>query len=202
MRQAVSRGIYDYWNELRGERAAPERGDIDPAAIRHFLSDSFIIEIDRDCAFPIRLFGSKLNALWQKDQTGKPFLELWREEDRREVAAAILTVIDGATPIVGGAKAKRRGRRATPDVCMDLEVLLLPLRHHGKTHSRLLGALSCSNPPDWFGRVEADLLELCSLRVIRQEDQRNERSARGGPGLPGAARRPPQLIVYKGGKSV
>jgi len=200
MRQAVSRGIYDYWNVLRGERAAPERGDIDPAAIRHFIPDSFIIEIDRDCTFPIRLFGSRLHALWQEDQRSKPFLDLWREEDRRGVAAAILTVIDGATPIVGGAKAQRRGRPTLQDPDMDLEVLLLPLRHHGKTHSRVLGALTCSNSPDWFGRFQADLLHLSSLRVIRQED--HERAPRGGPFLASAARRTPQLVVYKGGKSV
>lgn len=202
MRQAVSRGIYNYWNVLRGERAAPERADIDPAAIRHLIPDSFIIEIDSDCAFPIRLFGSRLNALWQEDQRSKSFLELWREEDRRGVAAAILTVIDGATPIVGGAKARRLGRGAVQDLEMDLEVLLLPLRHHGKTHSRVLGALTCSNPPDWFGRVQADRLELRSLRVIRREEQSDWRAPRGGAGFARAPRRIPQLVVYTGGKSV
>jgi hypothetical protein len=91
MRHSVSRELYAYWNSLRGARAAPDRSDIDPAAIRHVLADSFIVEVEQACVFPIRLCGTRLNALWLSDQKGKSFLDLWRAEDRRNVAAALLT---------------------------------------------------------------------------------------------------------------
>ncbi len=198
MRQTVSKDIYAYWNNLRGERSAPDRCEIDPAAIRHLLADSFLIEVDRDCFFPIRLCGTRLNALWREEQKGKSFLDLWRPEDRRNVAAALLTVIDGVTPIVGGASAQKRGKRQGEDRDMDLELLLLPLRNFGKTHSRVLGALSTTSPANWFGRAEAAPLQLKSLRVIYAADNQNESPVVGArlktpPGRP-------QLIVYNGGR--
>ncbi len=111
MRHSVSKDLYAYWDRLRGARAAPDRNDIDPGAIRHLLADCFIVEIDQACQFPLRLCGTRLNALWGGEGRGAPFLGMWRDEDRREVAAALLTVIDGATPIVGGRQGARPRRR-------------------------------------------------------------------------------------------
>jgi len=205
MRHPVSKDLYAYWNRLRGARSAPDRSDIDPAAIRHVLADSFIIEIDPACVFPIRLCGTRLNALRMTEQKGRSFLDLWQEEDRRSLAAALLTVIDGVTPIVAGAKA-----RAPIDASwnsplnndMSFELLLLPLRHFGKTHSRLLGSLSSSDQVDWFGRAVASPLELASLRVIRLQE--TAKVTRANPAdltpLP-IGRRIPKLVVYEGGKS-
>jgi len=104
MRHSVSKDLYAYWNWLRGARAAPDRSDIDPAAIRHVLADSFIVEVEPACVFPIRLRGTRMNALWLSDQKGKSFLDLWRAEDRRNVAAALLTVVDGTTPALSHAR--------------------------------------------------------------------------------------------------
>ncbi|HMK91091.1 MAG TPA: PAS domain-containing protein [Methylocystis sp.] len=201
MRQAVSKGIYAYWNCLRGERAAPERSDIDPAAIRDLLPDAFLIEIDPGCRFPIRLFGTRLAAQLLEDHTGASFLELWREEDRRTIAAALLTVIDGVTPVVGGAKVQKRDDRSGCDGLVDLELLLLPLRHNGKTHSRALGALSVCGSASWLGRARAAPLQLSSLRVL---EAANTGRARALPPGGRVLRREPgvrQLVVYKGGKS-
>lgn len=198
MRQTVSRELYAYWSRLKGARSAPDRADIDPAAIRQLLADTFIVEIDQACVFPIRLSGTRLNALWLADQKGRSFLDLWREEDRRNVAAALLTVIDGVTPIVAGARAPaERG----PGV--ELELLLLPLRHFGKTHSRLLGSLAPAYAPDWLGRAPARPLELISLRVIDVTTERTAPQRRGAfaAALRFAPAQRPNLVVYEGGKS-
>jgi hypothetical protein len=196
MRQLVTKELYAYWSDLKGARAAPDRSDIDPAAIRQVLADTFIIEVDAQCAFPIRLCGTRLNALWLADQKGGSFLDLWREEDRRTVAAALLTVIDGITPVVAGARAL-----AADTQSLDLELLLLPLRHFGKTHSRLLGSLAPSFQPDWLGRRPAGPLELVSLRVMSGAEQVNV-NLFGQSAF--SARRPagkrPKLVVYEGGK--
>jgi hypothetical protein len=210
MRHSVSKELYDYWNRLRGARSAPDRSDIDPAAIRHVLADSFIVEVEPACVFPIRLCGTRLNALWQSEQKGKSFLDLWREEDRRNVAAALLTVVDGATPVVAGALARassfhdNQSEAAVTDFDRDLnfELLLLPLRHFGKTHSRLLGSLSSSNQTSWFGRAVASPLNLKSLRIIRAREPEASTPAASVARLPGGGARPaPRLIVHEGGKS-
>jgi hypothetical protein len=197
MRQAVTKDLYAYWNRLRGARAAPDRSDIDPAAIRHVLADTFIIETDPRPDFPIRLSGARLNAMWLSDQKGRPFLELWREADRSGVAAAISTVIDGVTPIVGGVCAKTLWE---PPV--DLELLLLPLRHFGKTHSRVLGSLAPSYQAKWLGLVEAEPLELKSLRVINTAETRaSPRPHEFATAWQIQDRKAPRLVVYEGGKT-
>lgn len=165
MRQQVSKDLFQYWSALKGARAAPDRADIDPGAIRHILADTFLIEVDEDCAFPLRLSGTRVNALWQREQKGEPFVDLWRDGDRQIVTAALLTVVDGVTPIVAGVRAHAPG-----DAVLEMELLLLPLRHFGKTHSRVMGALSPVNQPDWLGQLRAGPLELISMRVIGAEE--------------------------------
>lgn len=166
MRQQATRELYSYWNSIRRERAAPDRAEIDPAAIRAILSDTFMIEVDGDDAFPLRLSGTRLNALWLKEMKGRSFLDLWGE-DRANVAAVLWTVMDGAVPVVAGVSAAPSDHRA-----IDLELLLLPLRHHGRTHARILGALACAAQPDWFGLIPVERFELRSLRVMSAADSR------------------------------
>src|SRR5205085_5611280 len=43
MKLSSSRDLFAHWNERRGKRMAPERGDIEPAAIRKVLGDTFIL---------------------------------------------------------------------------------------------------------------------------------------------------------------
>ena len=47
MKQASSRELFGYWTAKRGSRPAPERGEIEPSAIRRALGDVFILEFDR-----------------------------------------------------------------------------------------------------------------------------------------------------------
>ncbi len=161
MRQQISKDLFAYWNGLKGARAAPDRADIDPVKIRHILADTFIIEVDADRAFPLRLSGTRVNALWLREHKGLSFVDLWREEDRLGLRAALMTVVEGVTPIVAGARSSGPG-----DIPLELELLLLPLRHFGKTHSRVLGALSPAYQPDWLGHLAAGPLELVSMRVM------------------------------------
>jgi hypothetical protein len=161
MRQTATRELFAYWYRLRKGRAAPERADIDPAAIRNVLADTFLLEIDSAGVFPIRLSGTRLNALWLSEQKGRSFLDLWADAARREVMALILTVLDGTQPVIAGVAAAPQGRRA-----MNMELLLLPLRHNGKTHARVLGCLASSAREPWFGLIAAEKLALRSMRII------------------------------------
>ncbi len=206
MRHSVSKDLYAYWDRLRGARAAPDRNDIDPGAIRHLLADCFIVEIDQACLFPLRLCGTRLNALWEGEGRGAPFLGMWQEADRREVAAALLTVIDGATPIVGAAKARARSADAEGTDAsrreLDFELLLLPLSHFGKTRSRLLGSLAPCREVDWFGRIPADKLEIVSLRMMSVSECKGFAGARAArPSLKPQESGGRRFIVYEGGKA-
>jgi hypothetical protein len=194
MRQQISKDLFAYWSELKGARSAPDRADIDPVAIRHLLADTFIVEIDADRRFPLRLCGTRIDALWLSEKKGQPFVDVWRPEDRRGVAAALLAVVDGVTPIVAGVKTHAAGYAA-----LELELLLLPLRHFGKTHSRVLGALSPVYQPEWLGQLQAGPLEMISMRII---DAAPRASSPISPPFqaPNMTGRRPRLIVYDGDK--
>jgi hypothetical protein len=205
MRHTVSKDLFAYWNQLRGARAAPDRGDIDPAAIRHVLADSFILEIDSARLFPIRLCGTRVNALKLSEQKGQSFLDLWRSEDRRSVASALLTVIDDVAPVVAGVRALAPTEGAANIMArgdMSFELLLLPLRHFGKTHSRVLGSLSSREPSNWFGKTAAPPLSLISMRIIRPEEAKEAIATRiPSSGVSFGTKRGPHFVVYQGGKS-
>src|SRR4051812_35751029 len=46
MKHPSVRELYHYWIAQRGLRAAPERSDIEPSAIRRALADTFILACD------------------------------------------------------------------------------------------------------------------------------------------------------------
>jgi hypothetical protein len=146
---------------LRGARGAPERNDIDPTAIRGVLADTFILEFNPPAGFPLRISGSRTNALFLRELRGEPFLELWRPQDRAEASEILTAVANEAQPFLLGAIGGPPGVETA-----DVEVLLLPLRHHGATHSRMLGACAPRSLPRWLGLLPIGVLALTSLRAL------------------------------------
>src|SRR5574337_1448993 len=142
---AVTMELYAYWNRLRGARSAPERNDVDPGAIRGVLADTFVLDFDEKRGFPFRIAGSRANAIFLKELRGLSFLELWRDADRGDVDSVLHCVADEAQAFLIGAKARPPCLET-----LDIEVILLPLRHHGLTHSRVLGGCAVHAPPTWM----------------------------------------------------
>ncbi|RNJ50629.1 PAS domain-containing protein [Methylocystis hirsuta] len=163
MRLAVTRDLHDYWGRLKGERAAPDRAEIDPVAIRHILPDIFIIEADPERRLPLRLCGARVNALWQREQKGRLFLGWWRAQRQEAVAEAIRRVIDDETPLVAHARTAP-GRDAG-----EFELLLLPLRHFGKGCTRVLGSLAPVGRLDWLGICPMGPLDLVAARMLEDK---------------------------------
>jgi hypothetical protein len=77
MKHPSNRELFDYWNERRGERLAPERADIEPAAIRHVLGDTFVIEMSGSDSHQFRIAGTRLCALFGRELKAESFLKLW-----------------------------------------------------------------------------------------------------------------------------
>ena len=165
MKHQATRELFAYWNALRGARSAPERCDIDPTAIRSVLADTFMLEVDMARAFPFRLAGTRVNGLLDAEQKGRDFLSLWQPAERRNVAAVLMTVADGACPVVAGAMAAPRGQDAGA-----FELLFLPLRHHGKTHARILGLIEATETPAWLGLLPIGKFSLKSLRIVEARE--------------------------------
>ena len=155
MKLPVTRDLHDYWDQLKGERRAPDRADIDPVAIRHILADTFIIEVDVDHRFPLRLCGARVNALWLDDQKGRPFLSWWTTQHRRDMARRFARSSTSETPLVADGRAVAEAGEPA-----EFELLLLPLRHFGNRCERVLGSLAPVQPPAWLGLCPIGRLDL------------------------------------------
>ena len=214
MKHGVSRDLYNYWNALRGGRTAPERGDIDPAAIRHVLAYTFILEVStgplsqaREVTF--RLSGTRLNALFQRDLKGRPFSEIWLPEGAELAETVLSAVLDDRAATVAGALGSPHGYDAVV-----FEMMLLPLRHHGKTHARLLGSIAASVAPTWIGLYPIEGLAIHAFKHVLQvpaletSDRFGFASARSGSGRLPSPRTPEPVgvtqvgafTVYEGGQ--
>jgi hypothetical protein len=161
MRLKGSIELFSYWNDLRKLRTAPERNDLDPVAMRNCLPETFLLEADRSGRLLFSLAGTQLDALFGITLKGQDFLSFWEETQRAEVTALINIVFDEIHPIVAGVSC---GPQDYPKA--DFELLLLPLRHKGKTHSRLLGHLSIDPKPSWLGLAPSTSLKLGTMRVL------------------------------------
>jgi hypothetical protein len=189
MKHVASRDLYAYWQAKRGLRAAPERADIEPAAIRSVLGDAFIVALDRDGSYPIRLAGTRLCALFDREIKGESFLDLWEAGSRRIMAALLAILAEESTGTIAAAAA-----RNTDGEVIDLELLLLPLACHASCDHGI-GVLAPLIVPKWLGASPVGALILGGRRHIGADID-----TRLIPRFM-APRRRPELRVYKGGRS-
>ncbi len=161
MKNPSTRLVFNYWDELRGERNAPERGEIEPGALRHALADTFVLE-NEPIGPVFRLAGTRLCALFGREQRGRAFAALWPDvEAQGEMRRLVQTVMDETAGAVAGLSAE-----TISGASVHLELLLLPLRYRGRTHARVLGALSPAVTPEWLGLDTLDSMRMISLRMI------------------------------------
>ena len=196
MKLAATIELYAYWNGLRGARSAPERNDVDPGAIRGVLADTFVLDFDARRGFPFRIAGSRANALFVKELRGFSFLELWRGADREELDSILHCIADEAQAFLIGAEARLPSLDAA-----DIEIILMPLRHHGLTHARVLGGLAVHAAPAWMGLSGAGPITLTSLRALdppTREGLKPEDAAPVEFTLRDMPRRYKHLFVYSG----
>jgi hypothetical protein len=139
----------------------------------------------------VRLAGTRICALLGREWTGRAFAEPFAAEDRADLASLIDTVADAATPAVAGIVGETADGRI-----LDLEMLVLPLRHRGRTRARLLGSLASGEWPYWAGGVPLTRLHLTSVRYV-QPGEPDGIDLVSPPSRPSLAR----LRVLPGGRS-
>lgn len=199
MKQAVSKFLFQYWNTLRGARSSPERADIDPAAVRDQLANIFMLEVDSADIYPFRLAGAWIGALFLQELKNVPFRELWANNEWQMVRSLISTVLDEPTPVTLGLTTAPFGRSP-----LELEMLLLPLRHHGRTHARIMGSLAPSFIPSWFGLLPVQGFSIQSVRIVHpiQFDLMSPKRLETGNNLAALAQDPVRKCpfdIYSGG---
>jgi hypothetical protein len=196
MRHPSIQQLYDYWNERRGRRAAPDRADIEPGAIRRVLADTFILSFDERAGHPFRIAGTRICAAFGRELKNEPFLDLWAAASRREVRDLLNVVTNETVGVVASARGT-----STAGTTHDVELLVLPLSHRGHTKARVLGGFGPRDAAYWLGACTLGDLTLGSLRYLGTGVERAPSIAPApAPGRPEGRIRH-GFIVYDGGQT-
>ena len=195
MRLTTTRLLFAHWDRLRGERAAPTRADIDPAHLRGFLADVFMLDANPWQEGRIRLAGTRICALFGHELKGQRLPDLWLELERAEVSRLVGAVTGGMHGLVASVTGETAQGRE-----LDAELLLLPVRPNAGTQCGAIGSFAAIALPPWLGTDSISTLTTKTIRMI-------ERTAR--PQAPfGRLAAPPvrqvtgreHLVVLPGGR--
>ncbi|MCW2283498.1 hypothetical protein M2323_001270 [Rhodoblastus acidophilus] len=161
MRRRGTKELFEYWNRLRGLRAAPDRSDVELATLKHLLNTTMMLEVDAGETFPVRVSCHGLNVLFACEQRACSFAALFAPDDRPELRALLRACHSGFHPIVAGVAATSE----VGDLAF-FEAVLLPLGHGADAGARILAALEPVDVKEWFGKIKAACLRLSSARFL------------------------------------
>lgn len=137
MRHPATQALYAYWNEVRRDRLAPRRLEIQPARIGDVLLDTFILERADQKEFRFRLAGTRVSARFSIDLRAQDFLACWREADRSLLEHHLEAISDlGRVGVFTGEGQVRDDNGE--QIAAAFELLVLPLVHTGQSIDRLL----------------------------------------------------------------
>ncbi len=191
MKLTITRDVFAYWDRCRGPRPAPERCDVEPGEIRHVLGDTFMLEVEPGYGHPFRLAGTRVCAIFGRELKGTSFISLWSD------AGPIRDLLQTLVKEGSGTVAHVTGRNVE-DGAVGLEMLLLPLGHHGRMPARFLGSMAAIERPWWLTARPVTGLQLETLRFVGGVSD-----AIRAPHFMAAEPRPfrrPTFVVYEGGR--
>ena len=163
MKHPSSREFLAYWDEKRGEARAPDRGEIEPGAVRELLGDIFVLSYDGAAGHPFRVAGTRVCALLGCDLKDRSFSALFAPDARREIEDIIAVVAEEMLAAVAGITAT-----AEDGSPAHLELLLLPFSARAHTPLSLTGLLA---PFESGHRVLRDF-KLTSWRYLAHPPQK------------------------------
>jgi hypothetical protein len=164
MKHPVSREFFTYWESKRGEARAPERGDVDPSALRELLGDIFVLSYDDAATYPFRVAGTRVCSLFGRDVKDASLPALFARQHRRDISDIIAAVAEDVLPAIAGLTATAADGRTT-----HLELLLLPFNSRVHCPITLTGVLA---PFEADHRGTLGELSLTSWRYIHPPQQK------------------------------
>lgn len=194
MKHPFSRDLYAYWNERRGTRIMPDRADIEPGALRSMLGDSCVLSCDAAGVHLFRVAGTNLCALFGRELRGQTFCSIWAADSAPPIGDVLAIMAAETIGIVAGAVAC-----ADDELRCNVEILLLPLTHHGRPGTRLLGLVVPLERPGWIGTWPAQPLRLGVIRYFSAGPADPAHAAPLDARHAAAAARP-SLVVIEGGR--
>lgn len=137
MKSKTSQLLFAYWNEVRRDRLAPRRFEIEPSRITPLLSETFILERLDSETYRYRLAGTRICEQFDTELRGTNFLDGWSAEDRITLARQMQAAAQQGGVIVATFDTHSFGA-----VTGTYECLLLPLLHTRENVDRFVGAMT------------------------------------------------------------
>jgi len=160
-----SRGLFRYWEALRGEASAPVRQQIDLKQIRHIVPWLALMERAPDSqVYTWRLAGTGVCTIWGREITGREVFDRWGAFERESIARALDAVVGQHQPSVARLKGRNRAGET-----IGFELLALPVIAADGATTQVFASVVPFRQPEWLGLMELTEFELCSLRSIWTE---------------------------------
>lgn len=156
-----ARALYAYWQDLRGDAAAPQQRTLTPAAIKDLLPHLFVLQRFDPQHFVFRLAGTGYCALFGREFRTQNILALFQGPARRYLGV----LLDRIVSLPCGGVAETRAETLNGDHCL-IEHVFLPIADSDNRITRLLGI---ANVVDWETASAFDRFArqtLFSLNVI------------------------------------
>lgn len=204
MKNRASKHLYSYWNEVRGDRLAPRRFEIEPARLASILPDAFILERDGDLDIRFRLAGTRVIEQFGREFRGASFFRGCSLADRSIISRLFTNMIShGGGLLLDMTSTSVSGNKVTH------ECLILPLVHMHDAIDRFVGTFSVLEAPHWLG--EEPLLDwsLTAYQAVQVDDASADVIAFPPPGSQDYFIRNARIVrtpqrsfrVYDGGRS-
>lgn len=199
MRHKTTETVFQYFNDLRGDRPAPLRSEIDPAALKSVLPDLFILEKGRDGIVRFRLAGTRVCLILGREMRDRAFIDIWHSTVRHRMRLAADAVIANRSALEIAVTATDGDGNALP-----MEMLMLPLFSRAEQCDRIFGslvALESTGPVESCERH----LEPADFVFVPVSGQRPIAAASAPVRSPTASlgqmlNRPTYLRVFQGGR--
>lgn len=144
MRQQTNQILFDYWNEVRGNRPTPRRFDIEPARIAAILPETFILERHDASTYRFRLAGTRICDRFSVELRNRNFFDLVEQDDH--------VILKDRLRVIGERGAAGLFEFETKDADRKsgrMEVLILPLTDTRDVVTRFVGSMSQFDAPVW-----------------------------------------------------
>lgn len=161
MKQKISQSLYDYWNEVRKDRVAPRRFEIEPSQIATLLPNTFILERIDAGTYRYRLAGTGICDAFGHEFRDSNFLDGFTQDDQVSLERMLAVVTrQGGVGVFEIEAATPTGQVTT------FEGIALPLVHTRESVDRILGALCPTAAPEWLGREPLTRKRLIATEII------------------------------------
>ncbi|CAN0332161.1 unnamed protein product [Phaeothamnion confervicola] len=160
-----TRALFSFWEKIRGEKAAPNRDDLDLRQIVTIVPNLVMLERDHlHQTFKWRLAGSEISQLYRQKLTNTDALAGWRSFERDTLKQLFTTVVTSLQPCL-----VRYHLTTDADQVLGAELLGLPMHARNGSRFHIFGGIFPLRDVSNLGYSAITFMELTSARSIWTE---------------------------------